>query len=111
MHRRMGPGHEELKERIIPKWAPGCRRISPGDGYLEALVQPNVENIFSGIKKVTTEGILTEDGREHKFDVLVCATGFKVAFKPGFKVVNGEGKSIQEDWGDGVNLYFGVSAP
>lgn len=111
MHRRMGPGHEELKERIIPKWAPGCRRISPGDGYLEALVQPNVENIFSGIKKVTKEGILTEDGREHKFDVLVCATGFKVAFKPGFKVVNGEGKSIQEDWGDGVNLYFGVSAP
>lgn len=111
MNRRMGPGHEELKSRIIPKWAPGCRRISPGDGYLEALVQPNVENIFSGIKKVTKEGILTEDGVEHKFDILVCATGFQVAFKPAFKVINGEGKSVQEDWGEGVNLYFGVSAP
>ena len=25
MHRRIGPGHEELKERLIPKWAPGCK--------------------------------------------------------------------------------------
>lgn len=111
MHRRMGPGHEELKSFIIPKWAPGCRRISPGDGYLEALVQPNVETIFSGIKKVTADGIVTEDGVEHKCDILVCATGFQVAFKPAFKVINGAGKSVQEDWGNGVNLYFGVSAP
>lgn len=111
MHTRMGPGHEELKKFIIPKWAPGCRRISPGDGYLEALVKPNVRPIFGGIKKVTKHGIVTEDGVEHKMDTLVCATGFKVAFKPAFKVINGEGNSIQEDWGEGVNLYFGVSAP
>ena len=111
MFRRMGPGHEKLKEFIIPKWSPGCRRISPGDGYLEALVQPNVEPVFGPIKKVTPEGIVTEDGELHKMDILVCATGFKVAFRPAFKVINGEGKSIEEDWDHGPNLYFGVSAP
>ncbi len=41
MHRRIGDGHEELKEKLIPKWPPGCRRITPGDGYLEALVKPS----------------------------------------------------------------------
>lgn len=41
MHRRIGPGHDELKEKLIPSWPPGCRRITPGDGYLEALVQPS----------------------------------------------------------------------
>lgn len=111
MHRRMGSGHEELKKFIIPKWAPGCRRISPGDGYLEALVQKNVRPVFGGIQQVTKQGIMTEDGVEHKMDILVCATGFKVAFKPAFKVINDEGKSIQDDWGESVNLYFGVSAP
>ncbi|KAF2841012.1 FAD/NAD(P)-binding domain-containing protein [Patellaria atrata CBS 101060] len=111
MNRRMGPGHEELKKFIIPKWSPGCRRISPGDGYLEALVKENVQPIFSNIEKVTPNGILTKDGVEHKMDILTCATGFKVAFKPAFKVVNGEGKSINEDWTNGPNLYFGVSAP
>jgi cation diffusion facilitator CzcD-associated flavoprotein CzcO len=107
----MGPGHDKLKAMIIPKWSPGCRRISPGDGYLEALVQENVETVFSGIKKITPEGILAEDGQEHKFDIIVCATGFKVAFQPAFRVVNGEGKSIAEDWTNGPNLYMGVSAP
>lgn len=111
MNRRMGPGHEELKSFIIPKWSPGCRRISPGDGYLESLVQPNVECVFGGIDHVTKDGIVTKDGKEHKMDVLVCATGFKVGFKPAFKVINGQGKSIDEDWGEGINLYFGVSAP
>lgn len=111
MMRRMGPGHEELKSFIIPKFAPGCRRISPGDGYLEALVQPNVKPVFGEIKKATKRGLITANGVEHEMDILVCATGFNVAFKPAFKVINGEGKSIQEDWGDGVNLYFGVSAP
>lgn len=111
MHARMGPGHEELKKFIVPKWAPGCRRISPGDGYLEALVKPNVRPIYGGIERVTKHGIISADGVEHKMDILVCATGFQVAFKPAFKVINGAGKSIQEDWGEGVNLYFGISAP
>ena len=111
MNRRMGPGHEELKNFIIPKWSPGCRRISPGDGFLEALVQPNVQPVMKGIEKVVPEGIQTVDGEVHKMDVLVCATGFKVAFRPAFKVINGQGKSIDEDWGSGVNLYMGVSAP
>lgn len=41
MERRIGPGHEELKKKLIPSWPPGCRRITPGDGYLEALVAPS----------------------------------------------------------------------
>jgi cation diffusion facilitator CzcD-associated flavoprotein CzcO len=102
MNRRMGDGHEELKAHIIPKWSPGCRRISPGDGYLEALVQPNVEPVFSRIERIVPEGLLTADGKLQKVDILVCATGFSVAFKPGFRVINGEGKTIQEDWGSSV---------
>lgn len=39
MHRRIGPGHEELKKMLVPSWPPGCRRITPGPGYLEALVE------------------------------------------------------------------------
>lgn len=111
MHRRIGPGNEELKKFIVPTWAPGCRRISPGDGYLEALAKPNVEPVFGGIKKIVPEGVVTEDGKTHKLDILVCATGFKVAFRPAFKLINGNGKSLDEDWGDSVNLYMGVSAP
>ena len=27
---RIGPGHEDLKEKFIPKWSPGCRRMTVG---------------------------------------------------------------------------------
>ncbi|KAL4971824.1 hypothetical protein BDW66DRAFT_155270 [Aspergillus desertorum] len=82
MARRMGPGHEELKSFIVSKFAPGCRRISPGDGYLEALVQRNVQPIFGEIKMATKKGLVTANGVEHEMNILVCAIGFNVAFKP-----------------------------
>lgn len=111
MLRRLGPGHDQLKKHLFPTFSPGCRRLSPGEGYLEALVQPNVKHIYDDIERITENGLLTADGVEHKMDILVCATGFKVAFRPAFKVVNAQGVSIQEEWGEGVNLYFGMSAP
>ncbi|RDW71648.1 putative 4-hydroxyacetophenone monooxygenase protein [Coleophoma crateriformis] len=106
-----GPESEKLKELLIPKWAPGCRRISPGDGYLEALVQPNVQPVFGAIERITAEGLVTESGDLHKFDILVCATGFKPAFRPAFSLYNEKGVSLDEDWGEHVNLYLGLTAP
>jgi cation diffusion facilitator CzcD-associated flavoprotein CzcO len=106
-----GPGSAKLKELLIPRWAPGCRRISPSDGYLEALPQLNVQPVSGAIKQITAGGVLTEAGEEHEFDILICATGFKPGFRPAFDLYNGEGKSLNEDWGEHVNLYLGVAAP
>ncbi|KIX08858.1 uncharacterized protein Z518_03515 [Rhinocladiella mackenziei CBS 650.93] len=115
MTQKIGPDHPELKDFIIPKFSPGCRRLTPGSGFLEALIQPNVEPIVGCIEKVTGDGMTVKDSKgvstHRKVDVLVCATGFQPAFKPVIKVINGLGKSIDEDWATGPNLYFGVSAP
>lgn len=32
----------EIFDQILPSFPPGCRRLTPGPGYLEALVEPNV---------------------------------------------------------------------
>ena len=63
-------GHNpELCEKLIPKWQLGCRRITPGEGYLEAFLRPNVHLIQSSIKQITTDSVIAEDGKEHKVDV------------------------------------------
>lgn len=85
MLRRLGPGNERLKEFIIPKWSVGCRRISPADGYLEALASDNVTPVFGEIERVTETGLVV-DGEERTVDILICATGFTPAFKPAFQV-------------------------
>jgi len=58
-----------LCEKLIPKWELGCRRVTPGAGYLEAFLRPNVHLTQSLITKVTKDSIVTEDGQEHQVDV------------------------------------------
>ncbi len=65
-----------LKEKLIPDWGVGCRRLTPGIGYLETLSKPNVKVVFGEIEAVTERGCRCDDGKEYPVDVLICATGF-----------------------------------
>lgn len=67
----------EIYESMIPAYPPGCRRLTPGPGYLEALVQDNVEFVGSGISRVDEGGLWGVDGRYHKVDAIIYATGFE----------------------------------
>jgi Predicted flavoprotein involved in K+ transport len=48
----------ELIDKLIPDWAFGCRRLSPGDGYLEALRAPNTTPVFNAAAKITENGVI-----------------------------------------------------
>ncbi|ORY17468.1 hypothetical protein BCR34DRAFT_621904 [Clohesyomyces aquaticus] len=111
MERRIGPGHEELKERLIPSWPPGCRRITPGDGYLEALVQPNVTTVHNELAKVVPEGVVDDSGKLHKTDILVCATGFNLAFAPPFEVHGVNGVTMADEFNPEPNVYLALTVP
>jgi cation diffusion facilitator CzcD-associated flavoprotein CzcO len=52
--------------------------VTPGPGYLQAVVQPNVDYIANEIDHVTEEGIVTVDGKLRKVDAIIWATGFNV---------------------------------
>ena len=54
----------------------GCRRLTPGDGYLEALTEDNVEPVFDNIAEITEKGLKTVAGNFYEVDVIICATGF-----------------------------------
>jgi cation diffusion facilitator CzcD-associated flavoprotein CzcO len=65
----------ELRKKLTPDFRVGCRRVTPSDTYLEAIQAENAEIVFEKISHITKEGIVTVDGKEHKADILVCATG------------------------------------
>lgn len=71
MRIRLGEGNKELADKLIPQWATGCRRLTPGDNYLESLVEKNTEPIFGGIKRIDETAIHMENGTKHGIDVLV----------------------------------------
>ncbi|KAJ9655258.1 hypothetical protein H2201_008843 [Coniosporium apollinis] len=70
----------DVAESLIPKnHGFGTRRVPLESGYFEAFNKPNVHLIDlqkTSISRITADGILTSDGKEHELDVLIYATGF-----------------------------------
>ncbi|EIM90702.1 FAD/NAD-P-binding domain-containing protein [Stereum hirsutum FP-91666 SS1] len=91
-------GNERLKNAIIPKtFSVGCRRPTPGNGYLEALLQPNVQVYTDMLQRITERGFIDADGVEHEVDVFICATGFDTSYRPRFPVF-ANGVNLQDKW-------------
>ena len=67
----------EILKSILPDFSVGCRRLTPGPGYLEALVEDNVDFIDIPIQQVDPTGIKLTDGRSIELDALICATGLQ----------------------------------
>lgn len=102
----------ELADLIVPtNFAVGCRRPTPGAGYLEALCEENVSVVSSSIQEFTQKGIRTTDGMEHDFDVIVCATGFDVSWKPAYPTIGRDSRSLSKEWSDIPNTYLSIAVP
>ncbi|KAM6509400.1 hypothetical protein FSOLCH5_012401 [Fusarium solani] len=84
-----------VAESLIPKnHGFGTRRVPMESGYFEAFNKPNVHLVDlqkTPIDRVTPTGILTNDGQEHKLDILICATGFN-AITGAFSAIEWHGK-------------------
>lgn len=107
--------HPEMLKRLLPDFPPFCRRPTPGPGYLEALVEDNVEYIPTPIERFTETGIVTMDGVSRDVDAIICATGAHIDFAPPFPIV-ADGQDLSKAWKpDGEYAspytYLGLAAP
>ncbi|KIW79430.1 hypothetical protein Z517_06042 [Fonsecaea pedrosoi CBS 271.37] len=93
----------------------GAKRVSLEQGYFECFNRDNVTLIDASkagnpITEFTAEGIKTKDGVEHKFDVVVFATGFDAITGSMTKInIRGTGESIREKWAKAVYTHLGMT--
>ncbi|KAK5065111.1 hypothetical protein LTR84_000947 [Exophiala bonariae] len=110
MKERLG-GNEELINKIIPKaFNVGCRRPTPGNGFLEALTRDNVKAFVQGLQRITPSGFVNEDGVEHEVDVIICATGFDTSWIPRIPII-ANGKNVQENLAQSLVSYLSIAVP
>lgn len=111
MTERLG-NDPELTKHLVPNFALGCRRMTPGAGYLESLVQANVQVVPRGVSRITAHGLVDEAGGQHEgVDVIVCASGFDTSFSPHFAVTGREGRDLRDEYGDHpTTSYMGIMA-
>lgn len=99
-----------LKDKLVPQWSVGCRRLTPGVDYLESLRHPKSSVVYGEITNVTTTGLVMDDGSEHAVDVLICATGFDTTFKPRFALYGENDTTLAEQWASEPRSYLGIGA-
>ncbi|KAH6984314.1 hypothetical protein BKA56DRAFT_630774 [Ilyonectria sp. MPI-CAGE-AT-0026] len=111
MLQKLGPGSQEMKEKLIPSWSPGCRRLTPGENYLETMIEDHVHPIFEGVARFTPTGLVTAGGKEFEFDLIACATGFYVSYIPHFEITGVDGVTMRNEWSENPNIYLGITGP
>ncbi|KIW38523.1 uncharacterized protein PV06_09479 [Exophiala oligosperma] len=99
-----------LCEKLIPEWGLACRRITPAEGYLEALQKPNVELVVQGVVSADEDSITSADGRTFKVDVIACATGFDVSWKPSWHMIGRNGVDLRQEWDADPRAYLSIAA-
>jgi cation diffusion facilitator CzcD-associated flavoprotein CzcO len=101
----------DLRGKVTPDFAFGCKRVLLSDDYYPALKQPNVAVVTEKIVRVTEAGVVTADGVEHEVDTIILGTGFKVAasFLDSMEVTGRDGVSLGEAWRDGIEGFLGTT--
>ena len=102
--------NEDLCSKLIPEWTLGCRRLTPGEGYLESFLLDHVSLTQSSITGITPNGIQTEE-KHHDLDVIVCATGFDVSHVPHYPVTGRHGVTLEDKWKDEPESYLSLACP
>ncbi|OQE04269.1 hypothetical protein PENSOL_c001G05270 [Penicillium solitum] len=114
MATRLGPSEKGIRvaELITPSFPVGCRRLTPGQNFLEAMVRENVDTHWDNLGEITEGGIRTKDGNLLEVDAIVCATGFDTTFKPRFPVIGKNGIDLAKEWEkNDPTAYFGITVP
>lgn len=102
---------KRLLDGFTPKFGLGCRRVTPGDPYMLAIQEPNVDVHFTHVASCTEDGVVGGDGVERKVDSIVCATGFDVSYRPRFPIVGRDGIDLKEKWKVCPESYLGLAIP
>jgi cation diffusion facilitator CzcD-associated flavoprotein CzcO len=99
-----------LQAKVTPDYRIGCKRVLLSDDYYAALNGSNVEVVSDGIKEVTADGIITEQGEKKVVDAIIMATGFKVPVASApFDVYGLNGRDLNKEWAQGSEAYKGIS--
>ncbi|KAI0525603.1 flavin-binding monooxygenase [Xylaria bambusicola] len=99
----------EIAEFLIPSFGIGCRRATPGPGYLEALSESSVDFITDKIAAITSKGVKLESGRTISVDAIVCATGFQTSKGPPFAITGQGGLTLEERFTPFPEAYLSLA--
>jgi cation diffusion facilitator CzcD-associated flavoprotein CzcO/acetyl esterase/lipase len=99
-----------LKKALTPDHVLGCKRVLISPDYYSTLERSNVELVPMGVRELTANGVVAEDGTERPADVIVLSTGFEsTRFLAPMEIRGRDGLDLNDVWREGANAYLGMT--
>ncbi len=100
----------ELRNKLIPDYPLGAKRILFSDNYYQAIEDHSVEIVTESIDRIDETGVRTVDGQHRDFDAIVVATGFETNdFLTPMTVTGRDGRVLNEVWREGPEACLGLT--
>ena len=98
---------------MVPDYpATGKRTLQDNGSWLKTLTRDNVELVRTGIDRIESDAVVTEDGTRYPADVIVYATGFRANKMLWPMTIRGrDGEILSERWGERPSAYLGITVP
>ncbi|WP_027344776.1 flavin-containing monooxygenase [Hamadaea tsunoensis] len=102
----------ELRAKLTPAYAMGCKRVLISNDYWPSLTNPNVRVEAAGIARIEPDGVVSADGVKHPADTIILGTGFHVTDAPIMRHIRGtDGRSLAETWTPSMYAHRGTTVP
>jgi cation diffusion facilitator CzcD-associated flavoprotein CzcO len=99
-----------LRERCVPDYVMGCKRVLFSNDWYPALARPNVDLVTDPIARIAGDGVITADGTHRPADVIIYGTGFQsLDFLAPMSVTGLAGRRLDEAWREGAQAYLGIT--
>jgi cation diffusion facilitator CzcD-associated flavoprotein CzcO len=101
---------EALREKLLPDYRMGCKRILISNDWYPTLQRENVELVTVGVKEVRGNRLVDVEDRDYDVDTIIFGTGFKASqFLSPVRVRGLDGCELNDAWADGADAYLGLS--
>ena len=101
----------ELRRRLTPDYAPGCKRLLISNDWYPALQRPNVELLSEPVARLERHRVVGASGASREVDAVIFATGFAATdFVAPLKIFGRRGIELGAAWKSGAATHLGISA-
>lgn len=109
-HIRKSVADPELRARLTPDYAIGCKRVLLSDDYYPAFSRDNVRLVSKSITRVEPTAVRCADGEQIPADVLILGTGFQATSPVPRNMIFGRGGcDLAGAWEGGPEAYLGTT--
>jgi cation diffusion facilitator CzcD-associated flavoprotein CzcO len=101
----------ELRAKLTPDYAMGCKRVLVANDFYPALNRDNVHLVTDGVAEVRPNAIVDAAGVEHPVDVIIFGTGFHVTDAFDYLDLTGrDGRDLAKEWrAGGIRTHLGMT--